>query len=233
MKHAIHSFTLAVALTGACAPAQALTYQPEQDWVDAGHSGPWSFGWDHGTTAYQFKAFDQFTRDPATQRWQSADYQALGCPTAFLNLAASPLAGIAPGALALHPGPNAGNATGDAAVLRFTAAWGGLYSVTARFDDGDIGETQAWVVLNSNFLAPVSSLGFTSPGANFQGTLALSAGDTLDFLVGNQGDFYFDSTSVAVSITTAVPEASTLALLLTGLLGLGISQGRRDPSARR
>ena len=221
--------TLALAALVAMAPAHAATYNAANDWVDGSLEGPWSYGWDNGTSGYRFEPFDRFTAEPTYITWQYSSYITLSAPSAWKNNSGATWVGVADGAMALHPGPDASDTTGDAAVLRFTAPGTGAYTIQAQFGDGDLGETLAWVVLNSNFGAPLASLGATSQYPGFSATRTLAAGDTLDFLVGNGGDFYYDTTAVAVTISSPVPEPAGVAMMLAGL---GLLACRRRVSSR-
>ena len=71
--------------------------------------------------------------------------------------------------------------------------------------------------MNGNLALPLASLGVTSINPGFTtASLELNAGDTIDFVVGNYGDFYFDNTPIEVSIA-AVPEPHPMWLLLAGI----------------
>lgn len=209
--------TLALAALVAAAPAQSATYTAANDWVDGSLSGPWSYGWDDGAEGYRFRPFDTFTAQANYITWQYSSYITLSAPSAVKNTSGATWVGVADSAMALHPGPDASDTTGDAAVLRFTAPSTGNYTVQAQFGDGDLGETLAWVVLNSNFGTPLASLGTTSQYPRFDATRTLNAGDTLDFMVGNAGDFFYDTTAVDVTISSPVPEPTRVAMLLAGL----------------
>lgn len=166
-------------------------------------NGVWNYGYDPASlSGYQFKLFDNFTPDQPPL-WNDSTYS-LGRAPAFLkNESGSEIYGIAPGQISLHPGPAA---NGDAAILRFVAPYSGRYDINAQFFDGDIGETDAWIVLNNDFAAPQASLGITSIEPVYSvANLMLSAGDSLDFVVGNHGLYSSDNTPLDLQISTAVP----------------------------
>ncbi len=125
-----------------------------------------------------------------------------------------------PGELGFHPGP-----MGEFSVVRFTAPTSGSYSLVSSYRPIDLATTtDVHVLLNGVSLFS----GNVNPNAptSFNDVLSLTAGDTLDFAVGNgNGSYFNDSTGISVVLTSsAVPEPSTLTL---ALLGLGIGCCRR------
>jgi MYXO-CTERM domain-containing protein len=57
----------------------------------------------------------------------------------------------------------------------------------------------------------------------------VSPGDRINFVVGPQGSYYFDSTQLdATIVATPVPEAGTWAMWLAGLGVMGALQRRRN-----
>jgi len=92
--------------------------------------------------------------------------------------------------------------------------------------------------LNGNFNSALQSLGLTSTNPIFStGAQALTAGDTLDFVVGNAGSYFFDSTPLAVQIAQQlspgdrVPESATLLLVMAGLFAIGIGARRKGATS--
>jgi hypothetical protein len=75
-------------------------------------------------------------------------------------------------------------------------------------------------------------LGDTGTSPRYQGNLSLTAGETVDFVVGNSGQFYGDSTPLHASFTLAasVPEPASSGLLVVGL-GALVLRGRRRAGA--
>jgi len=131
-----------------------------------------------------------------------------------------------PGELAFHPGPN-----GQFSVIRFTAPTVGSYSLDAAFSGIDfIGPTttDVHVLHNGTSIFDGTVLAY-GPGPTFSSTISLSTGDTIDFAVGfgPDGNYGFDSTGIAATLT-AVPEPSGLLMLTLGIGIVGaIRLGRR------
>lgn len=143
---------------------------------------------------------------------------------------------FAPDALTLHP-----SSGGLYAVLRYVAPAAGTYSFSGSFYGQDYlgrgsGTTTDVHVRTGSapgdlFTGAVSGFqGFTgstnttfgtAPSQAFSGTVALAAGQGLDFAVGYgaNGDYFYDSTGLTLTVS-AVPEPATTALWLMGLAGL-------------
>ena len=105
-----------------------------------------------------------------------------------------------------------------------------MYAFDGRFFGQDTGGTSTQVgvfinavqqgsLINVNGFGPLSSQLLVT-------TFSLAAGDLLDISVGNNGNFFNDSTGLAVTIT-AVPEPETVAMLLAGLGVVGVAAKRR------
>ncbi len=120
-----------------------------------------------------------------------------------------------PDELLFHPGP-----TGEFSVLRFVVPTTGAYRVQGAFTGRDTANatTDAHILLNGG----ASSLFTGDININAGGNVAafnliqsFTAGDTLDFVVGNGNAAYFnDSTGLKLSVApVAAPEPGSLALL--------------------
>jgi len=150
---------------------------------------------------------------------------------------------LQPGDVGLFPAADwAGNRY--APFVRWTAPEAMTVSVSALFAGHDEATTDVHVLLNGNmnddntysgthlldgiidgnsgYAAQGIAQSGTSPTQSYSGILTLAAGDYLDFAVGYGLNYSnpCDMTGVSVSITS-VPEPGTLALLLTGIIGLG------------
>lgn len=223
--------TLTVALLAATSTGFAATYDAAADFTSATTTNPngvWSYGYDAAGDggAYSLVPFDLYTPSASSLLWQKTGYISLNTP-AFFKALIGPIGGTATGEVALHPGPATGFANDDAAILRFTAPANGVYAVNSQFFVGDNGDTTAWVILNAQIASPLASLGSTNANPSYtNGALSLSVGDTLDFVVGNTGSYFFDTTPLNVTISS-VPEPQAWALWAGGLLAMGSLVRRR------
>jgi hypothetical protein len=132
-------------------------------------------------------------------------------------------AGVLAGETALHGGPN-----GEFAVLRFTTPSTGVYDISATWrGPGDVGNTDLYLLKNSNSGSPLDSTASTTISGMFQlNNVLLLAGDTIDLALGIGGDnFFSDSTPVNLQINL-VPEPAS-AILAAALLALATLLRRR------
>lgn len=201
-------------LTVLASAAQATVYDAVADFQVLSNPGAvWSYGYaPQGGANYALTLFDSH----GASNWYMAAYNVLGTPAAWKSSATQ---------LALHPGPSGG---GDFAVLRFTAPSAGNYSISGQFFAGDIGAMSGAIVRSGNQASPLQYFASTNDQSVFSvPTLQLTAGETLDFVVGNNGSFYYGTTPLTVSITGAVPEPGSYALMGLGLAGLALLKRRR------
>ncbi len=145
---------------------------------------------------------------------------------------------IAPDQLELHPGPN-----GEYSVLRFTAPTTSNFSFSGDFNGADSHPTttDVHVLLNNVSIADggINVNGGGNTATLSSSSLALTKGQTLDFVVGyGNGTYNYDSTGLYAKVTdlnAPVPEASTTVslglLLCLGLSGLVFSARRRKANA--
>ncbi len=121
-------------------------------------------------------------------------------------------------------------------TVRWTAPAGGTYVVSGDFLGLALNEQAHSVAVDRNGVSLFNLANMDSQGQSdpFATTLALAAGDTIDFIVNtgpgdtNQtgdGPLFLD-TGLTATITT-VPEPATATLFAAGLLGLGFAQRRR------
>ncbi len=191
-------------------PASAIAFDAELEYGPTNPSGPWSYGYT-ASFGSPFIAFDVFTFPSFAP---AGAWQATGGDQ-FLVLARD-----VDGDLFFHPGPGT-----ERAVLRFTAPTTASYSVSVQFIDADGGDTSGHVLLNGDTLSPLAHFASTVASPTFTDSLTLNSGDLLDIVVGNNGDYFSDSTGLSVRIT-AIPEPAQTSLAL-GLLGLAGAATRR------
>ena len=108
---------------------------------------------------------------------------------------------LQPGKVVLHPGPS-----GQYSVVRWTAPASDSYAVNAVFSGVDSTPTTTDVHVlhnNSGLFDAELNLDMGSNTAQYSTTVALSAGDSLDFAVGNGGnDYYDDATQLDLTIVS-------------------------------
>jgi hypothetical protein len=241
LSSALFAFALA------CGPVLAQTYDASADFDP--NSNPSTVN--GGTFSYGFEntlgtGFILFTNTTAGQPYSDANVKgwtnAAGNPLVIQNTSNSPQTlpstGITlqPKQIDLNP-----SFTGQFAVLRFTAPSSGTYALNSLFtgiDNGAGTTTDVHVLLNNVqvFGGEVTGQGATQSYAS--AAQALTAGSTLDFVVGfgTDGTGGADSTALAATITkqavASTPEPGSIALLT----GVGLSGGlflkRRKRAAR-
>ena len=226
---------LAIGVLGVSSAASAATYNAGADFQTLSNpGGPWSYGYSPGTGSYSMRIFDSpfdtSLANTTISAWSMSDYVSLGAPVIWKNTSANFFyLNVPPGQLAMHPGPIP---RGDLAVLRFTAPSAGQYDYVGRFGAGGFGDTSARLVFNGDLFHPEVSFDTTASSPSFEGFVKMKMGQTLDFVVGNKGDYSGDTTSLWVSISSPamaapVPEPETYAMMLAGLGLLGFAARRR------
>lgn len=169
--------------------------------------GVWSYGYaPAGGVDYALVLFDSHGSGvvPGSGVWTRSDYNTTGTPCIWRNLDSMAQYGVQPGQLSLHPGPRP---EGDFAVLRFTAPPdpdGGsarqTYRLSGRFFAGDSGSTSARIVRGGRFDAPLREFAATDDSPSFRLAVELVPGETLDVVIGHNGDFGFGNTPLELSI---------------------------------
>jgi hypothetical protein len=165
-------------------------------------NGVWSYGWSP-TLGAGFVQDTSHRNNSGIDGW-NGEQAGDGNPSVNHNGTASAvtLGSITwqPGQLAFHPGPN-----GEYSVVRWTAPRTGTLSFAAVFGGLDfVGptSTDVHVLHNSAPLFDGEVMDFGA-GPSFATTLAVLAGDTIDFSVGygSNGTFNCDTTGLDVSIS--------------------------------
>jgi hypothetical protein len=191
------------------------------DWVSpALPSGEWTYGSVGfiGGTLQVYRCTD-ITAD-GVEAWGSSAGGILDNafnPQAFFNPTAASVEivslTIGPGEVALQPGES-----GDLSSAWWTAPVPGNYTLEAAFRGLDGGgsttTTDVHVVLNGFGIFNDVVIGQGDTAAMAPTTRALSAGDTVDFMVGwgTDLDFQFDSTGVSATVTREPVEGAGVTL---------------------
>jgi hypothetical protein len=136
--------------------------------------------------------------------------------------------------LLVHPG--SGNLS---LLVFFFAPVAGVYDFSASFNVLDVSPTGVDTYVFSNSPSyPGEFVGLlNSPGQSVSktGTVSLDAGQWIDVLVGNHGDFTGDSTGLNFTLNlrdSAVPEPSTWAMMLAGFAFVGGAMRRRNQQTK-
>ena len=186
--------------------------------------GVFSYGWTP-TLGGPFSLLDELMTagNPAAPGWaNSRGY--LGFPYVFANTAGASFwtrntVLVAAEWLTLHPAdPRYGSAN---AVVRYTAPSSGVYLIHGAFRGHDCCATTTDVHVLHNSVAVFDAIvsGYLDSHA-FSLSLPLEVGDTVDFAVGSNGSYFYDSTGLRGSITAqgdAVPEPNEAAGMVTAL----------------
>jgi hypothetical protein len=205
------SCAAAAACLALAGSAQPVIYDATADFTVnvPNPNGVWAYGY---TTSLStaLTPFAEYVSDANAFVWRTN--LSLGAPGIYKVTATFPVNSVAPGQLALHPGPG-----GEYAVLAFTAPAAGQYALNAQFFPGDSGATDATIVLNGNTATPAFYFPSTDVNPVATGNFALALGDQVRFAVGFAGSFISDSTPLTATLTfSPVPEPGTLALLGLG-----------------
>lgn len=222
----------ALAVAGREGQAVPVTHDVAKDYsISANPNGPWSYGYEMtgGTSFIPYTATDM-------TYWLAwvGDLAGDRTPVIVKNDRSSSHLGVAPGQVALHPGPS-----GQPSIARWTAPNGivGTTVIDGRFFPGDGGAMLIGIIVNNDWTAPLFS---AVDAGDFHVVSTLSPGDTIDFAV--YGGYSNGMTPLDALITvdsTAVPEIDpaglgSVAALVAGAVGLAEKRirSRRDRGGR-
>ena len=215
---------LAVAMTsallGATTLGSAATWDVTTQYsVSSNPNGAWSYGWESTLNG----SLDLYDAVRAADQWYASSHHSGDwTPTVWQNDLGYADWGVLPGQISLHPGWD-----NSFSVVRWTSPISGTIDVSGFFGAGDLGAMSYYIAAND-----VTALSWlTDSGTeNFAFSQSVSAGDTLDFIVGTPigGGYGFGNTPLGVTIETSgtAPEPSTWVLMLAGLAGIGLVRYR-------
>ena len=208
---ALTALTLGLLTLAPLAQAQTYNATPDFSIMNGNPNGVWAYGFST-TLGGAMTLFD--TTDNSFPFWKHSIVQSLGTPTIGRNDTGAVFAGVPVGSLLLHPGQ------AEFVVLRFTAPSTANYNLLSQAFAGDGGDTELYLLRNSNAGSPLFFAPTTNIDPMFNTTLALAAGDTVDLVIGNKGNFLFDSTPANFILqnvgSASAPEPGTLVLLTSG-----------------
>ncbi|WP_395090043.1 PEP-CTERM sorting domain-containing protein [Armatimonas sp.] len=198
--------------------AQAQTYDAAADFNPGTYASNPNGVWRYGYTTTLGGSFIQHTEsgyDPlGVQFWRTN--MSSGAPNFEKNISGTTVFGWwQPGQISLHGGPS-----GQFSVLRFTAPSTGNYDISTTYFNGNVGDTDIYLLRNGATIA--SDLSTNGGGVLSFNSLLLNANDTIDVALGNGGDgFTSDGTPLShtITVSTAAPEPGTLVLLSLGTFG--------------
>jgi hypothetical protein len=200
--------TLLVFLAVTPSLAQADTWSLVGDFgINNGNpNGAWTYGyysqWNHESNeVFPFEVYPAPFNNGNTTGWGDS----VNGPLVWRNETQETLAGVAPGQVALHGGRT------TQSVVRWQSPVDGFATVNGQFLPGDFGSPAIRVYKNGG----LATLWSDTNAMAFSGSISLTAGDTIDFMVdwATGGNTPLEAT-IEVNST---PEPSTL----TGLTGLG------------
>jgi hypothetical protein len=170
--------------------------------VNSNPNGTWSYTWSSSLDSTQtYYTIYQTENIEWTEGWTFA-YGTVGIPLVAENATASQNGVWPPHTLGFHPGYN-----GEFSHVVWTAPVAGTYTVNVGFTMLDTGNTEVYVVQRPTNGIPIhlASGNVTAPSTNYtySGSLALNAGDQIDFAVGwGNGSIGADTTALSPVISS-------------------------------
>jgi hypothetical protein len=217
------------------APAHAQTWSAAGDFSGTQNPiGPWCYGTRATAVSDAFSLlaaqFSDSGGGTTFAGWNDPDFSSLSTPVVYKNTGGADFASgtlaIPAGTLVLHPGPDGFGPEGSrtVAVVRWIAPQNALIDIAGAFVGLDSsGSRDVHVVVNGQSLFSTIAGGNATRAFDLE-NIAVLEGDVVDFAVGTDGSFFFDSTGLDATITV-VPAPGALAAL--GALGLLATRRRR------
>jgi hypothetical protein len=225
--------------------AQAsVVYDGVTDFSSTNSNGTWSYG--YGVTGVPGTSFTNYTQESSNGIYPGADVwyataNGYNLPIVGHSAAGTSCCGtvvVPNNVLWMHPGATPPSVD---SIVKWTAPSSGTYSVSGFFEQLDTtgnGDGVTVLVNNNGTIKYSQTVGPNPPYPNepphaFSYTTTLLAGQTILFGVndGGRGNFFYDSTGFDVTIS-AIPEASTWAMMILGFFGVGFMAYRRKSSGQ-
>lgn len=164
--------------------ANIIQYDVVSDWREGENpNGPWSYGW-KSDLWQSLNMYDRY-ENVTVPAWLSSSIRNIyNIPSAWKNTNSNSLWGVSQGEVALHPGPE-----GEISVCRWTAPQKGTISVQGYFGAGDTNQMSYYIFKNDS--TSVFEMKNTYGDGNFSFNEEVSAGDTIDFMVGLGSNGYY------------------------------------------
>ena len=225
----------------------ATIWNDVTDFSSSNPSGQWSYG--YGVTGSLFTPYSAFrtpcdaASPPAgpldTSCWQIAPGAATAVPLVGINNTAGTLDSVGMFSTIVLPKDVLWMHPGDLlveSIVQWKAPAAGMYSISGFFELLDNHANGVFVKIYDNgspvFTPAVLTGAATPPNTpggkdSFFLTLSLIPGEVISFGVNNAGNYFYDSTGLAATITR-VPEPTSLSLLAIGLAGFWSLRKRRS-----
>ncbi|MBU1377468.1 MAG: PEPxxWA-CTERM sorting domain-containing protein [Alphaproteobacteria bacterium] len=120
--------------------------------------------------------------------------------------------------------------TGIDTAVQFTAQTAGLYSFVGSYQAHDVSPTGVDI---AGYVGTTQQFAdtFTGGSRSFNFDANLAAGQKVSFILGAAGNYTYDSTGFALTVTApdvgGVPEPATWAMMILGFFGMGATLRRR------
>jgi hypothetical protein len=155
----------------------------------------WTYG--AGSELDDFTAFNIIDQQPTANAWTLSTSSFAGFPIIWKNF--GPWAyGVETNEVSLHPAPP--GSVPDLAKVRWTSPINETVNVTGKFGTGHSGAVDVWIIKNADTAHPLFSQLAATGDAFFDITVPITAGNTLDFIVGPNADYGADNTPLHVII---------------------------------
>lgn len=219
------------------APAHAQTWSAADDFSGTQNpNGPWCYGTRATAIGDAFSllgsSFADAGSDSTFAGWLDPEFNSLNTPIVYKNTSNVPFASgslFIPGqTLVLHPGPDGFGPQGSrtVAVVRWVAPQNALIDIAGAFVGLDSsGSRDVHVVVNGQSLFSAIASGGATRAFDLE-NISVLEGDVVDFAVGTDGSFVFDSTGLDADITVVPAPGVAITLAGTGLLA---ARRRRRP----